>query len=139
MNSIHYDDEINNAYDQYLQTLNSYDQYLQTLPIEMFPGYRPHTEPIPLHGPDYSQWTLKELLYEGLLELNYEGTSFLDIIQHWDKNGPLDIYLEPDNIHILQLIISWSRVAEKTPAQYQLFPKFPFKLKIDRHCNFSCE
>ncbi len=121
---------------------NAYDHQqciLQTMPIEMEPGYRPHTEPIPLHGPDYSQWTLRELLYKGLLDLNYEGTPFVEILKNWDRNGPLEIYLDVENVHVLQMIISWYKVAEKTPADYRLYPKFPFRLKIDRHCNFSCE
>lgn len=119
---------------------NAYDEcVMQSLPIEMFPGYRPHTEPIPLHGPDYSQWTLRDLLYAGLLDLDYEGTPFVEILNNWDQNGPLEIYLDVENVHVLQMIISWYKVAEKTPADYSLFPKFPFKLKIDRHCNFSCE
>lgn len=112
-----------------MSELNTFENaYLESLPIEMFPGYRPHTEPIPLHGPDYSTWTLSKLLYEGLLEVNFEGTSFVDIILKWDPNGP-----------VLKLMLSWFKVANKTPAQYRLFPKFPFKINIDKDLNFTCE
>ena len=73
------------------------------------------------------------------MEVTYEGTSFVDIILNWDTNGPLNVHLEPENTHILQLMISWFRVARKTPADYHLYPKFPFKINIDKHCNFSIE
>ena len=124
--------DLQNAYD-YQQCL------LETMPIELEPGYRPFTEPIPLHGPDYSEWTLRELLYAGLLDLNYEGTPFVEILQNWDRNGPLEIHLDVENVHVLQLIISWHRVADRTLASYQIYPKFPFKFNLDRNCNFSYE
>lgn len=119
--------------------MDNFNAYLEHMPIESCPGYRPHTEPIPLHGPDYSEWTLRELLHAGLLDLNYEGTPFVDILKNWNRNGPLEVFLDESNVHVLQLIISWHRVANRTPADYQIFPKFPFRLKIDRFCNFSYE
>lgn len=126
------DYEIKNAYDHQ-------DCLLDSIPADVHPGYRPHTEPIPLHDPDYSQWTLRELLYAGLLDLNYEGTPFVDILKNWDRNGPLEVHLDPENVHVLQLIISWHRVADRTLASYQIYPEFPFKFNLDRHCNFYYE
>lgn len=117
---------------------NAYDQcVVDSMPIEMFPGYRPFTEPIPLHGPDYTEWTLRDLLYAGLLDLDYEGTPFVEIIKNWNHNGPLENHLDVENVHVLQLVVSWHRVADRTLASYQIFPEFPFKFSIDRHGNFS--
>ncbi len=124
----------------YTLPIEEYDKCVaECLPIETHPGYREHSEPVPLHGPDYSYWTLRKLLHAGMLDLNYEGTPFIDILNNWDRSTPLEVYLDEGNIHVLQLIISWHRVANKTPADYQIFPKFPFRLKLDRHCNFSYE
>lgn len=108
-----------------------------TIPIEFFPGYRPHTEPIPLHGPDYATYTLRELLYEGQLLLDFEGTPFVDIMKKWNEEGPLVEYLDPENRHVFNMILSWKRIANYTPQDLNLFPKFPLHLKIDRHCNFQ--
>ena len=118
--------------------MSEYHALAETIPPELMPGYVP-VEPVAMYGPDLAYWTMRDLLFTGQLVLDYEGTPFVEILQNWDRNGPLEIYLDVENVHVLQMIISWHRVAEKTPADYCLFPKFPFKLKIDRHCNFSYE
>lgn len=96
---------------------NAYERaVLESLPIEMFPGYVPHVEPVPLHDPDYSEWTLNELLHAGLLCIEYKGTPFLEILNNYDNMNYI-------------LVLSWYKIADKTLADYGLFPKFPFNLK----------
>lgn len=102
--------DLNNAYERAV---------LESLPIEMFPGYIAYAEPIPLHGPDYSHWTLSELLYNGLLVIEHKGTSLLDILNNHNMESNL------------VLVISWYKIAGKTLADYDIFPKFPFKIKIN--------
>ena len=108
--------DINNAYERAV---------LESMPIEMFPGYVPHVEPVPLHGPDYSQWTLNELLHAGLLCFKYKGTPFLEILNNWHESSDMN----PENTGLLLLVISWYKIADNTLADYRLFPKFPFNLK----------
>lgn len=105
---------------------------------EYEPNYIP-VEPIPLHGPDYASWTLRDLLFSGQIRLNYEGTPFVEMVEGWDREGPFHEYLDPKNEHLLTLILSWKRIATKTPKELGTFPVFPLKLKIDRHCNFTHE
>ena len=116
-----------------------YDEALfQSIGHEMEPGFK-EVEPMPLYGPDYCNWTFRELLFSGMLRLNYEGTPFVEMVQRWDRKGPFHEYLDPQNEHLLRLILSWKRIATKTPQDMGIFPKFPLKLKIDRHYNFSEE
>lgn len=115
-------------------------QVFQSIPIEDFPKYRPHTEPIPLYGPDYSTWTLRDLLHSGMLNLNYQGTQFVDIMQSWNS-GYLEDHLQDElsDDSLLKIVLSWQRIATKTPAELQLFPKFPLNLKINKQGYISHE
>jgi len=111
---------------------------IQTMPIEDFPNYRPYTEPVPLYGPDYSTWTLRDLLHSGMLTLDYEGTQFVDILQKWNS-GPLEEHLQDclSDESLLKIVLSWQRIASKTPADLRLFPEFPFNLKIGKDCKIQ--
>lgn len=114
------------------------DAAAQMVPAEYFPGYVA-VEPVPLRGPDLATWTLRELLFMGQLVFNYEGTPFVEMVERWDRHGPLHEYLDAGNEHLLRLILSWKRIASKTPAELGFFPKFPLRVRLDRHYNFIYE
>lgn len=118
--------------------MSEYHALAETIPPELMPGYVP-VEPVAMYGPDLAYWTMRDLLFTGQLVLNYEGTPFVEMVRRWDREGPLHEYLDPGNEHLLSLILSWKRIASKTPADIGYFPVFPLRLKIDRYCNFTYE